>query len=282
MIVGRGFVGSTEAPRSTLPQMSIPERERHIIETRLAEYDLSRFAPAFVASARRCLRLSSRRADVAVGRSKVGGDPDLPPGTPWPSCEGRAMTFLAQLDLADVASRIESPLPTSGLVSFFFDRSTMSEDNGLVVFTRGLVERRPAPGERFEECAIDFNPTVSVPSVRRGSPHADALGLRELGEDERDALEEWASNLNHWFGAEEGHQLLGYPHSWRSDVLVQNVVMWREDLATALEWRNLLAFETDEAAKMQWADGGHCWFLIEHVALEAGELERARATVQLG
>lgn len=145
--------------------MSIPERERHIIETRLAEYGLSRFAPAFVASARRCLRLSSRRADVAVGRSKVGGDPDLAPGAPWPSCEGRAMTFLAQLDLADVASRIESPLPTSGLVSFFFDRSTMSEDNGLVV---------------------------------------------------------------------------------------------------------------------QWADGGHCWFLIEHAALEAGELERARATAQLG
>ncbi len=71
-----------------------------------------------------------REPDVAIdiGRSKVGGAPDLPRGTLWPSWvpaggEKRLLQFFAQLDLAEAAAAApaELGLPACGLLSFFAD-----------------------------------------------------------------------------------------------------------------------------------------------------------------
>src|SRR5690349_7188805 len=39
----------------------------------------------------------------AVGETRLGGRPDLPPAMKWPSCKGRRLSFLAHVRLADVA-----------------------------------------------------------------------------------------------------------------------------------------------------------------------------------
>ena len=43
-----------------------------------------------------------RRAPPALGTSRLGGNPDLPAGTPWPVCGRRRQTFLGQFRLADL------------------------------------------------------------------------------------------------------------------------------------------------------------------------------------
>lgn len=56
-----------------------------------------------------------------LGATRFGGLPDLPGGTAWPSAPGgERLTFLAQLDLADVARQAgPSALPAEGLLSIF-------------------------------------------------------------------------------------------------------------------------------------------------------------------
>ena len=61
-------------------------------------------------------------ADLAVGASKLGGAPDVSDGTRWPSYDGRLLSFVGQVNLADVSPFDEQDmLPPAGLVSFFYD-----------------------------------------------------------------------------------------------------------------------------------------------------------------
>lgn len=58
------------------------------------------------------------------GRSYIGGLPRLPPELPWPekeTYERFALTFLAQIDLAELPPIESSPLPRSGTLYFFSD-----------------------------------------------------------------------------------------------------------------------------------------------------------------
>src|SRR5205807_1135058 len=62
---------------------------------------------------------SSGAAPNKVGASRIGGDPDLPKGTPWPMHAGKPLSFVAQFDLAEVARAGKVGLPKKGLLSFF-------------------------------------------------------------------------------------------------------------------------------------------------------------------
>ena len=67
-----------------------------------------------------------------LGRSRVGGGPDLPKGVEWPrDRSGFHLNFLAQIELADLPDRCED-LPSSGLLSFF---SGTDLTDGTVFFT---------------------------------------------------------------------------------------------------------------------------------------------------
>lgn len=57
--------------------------------------------------------------DIAIGASKFGGCPDLPEGMAWPSSGDHPTWFLAQVDLSALPST--GKLPTTGLLSFFYD-----------------------------------------------------------------------------------------------------------------------------------------------------------------
>ena len=72
---------------------------------------------------------------LPVGRSRIGGRPDVPSDFVWPTYEGssydvelkcRPLSFLAQINLRDVAEWDEEHLlPTEGILSFFYELETM-------------------------------------------------------------------------------------------------------------------------------------------------------------
>lgn len=153
-----------------------------------------------------CSRLSAQSADVVmryakgcfrlyaetsskpapIGTSRLGGKPDLTPGTPWPTWDAgpilraqlaedelraggggriaeimagvirktrsllehprRPLDFLCQLNLADFA-RTGSPLPKAGLLSFFFDRRQLSW--GFDPNDRGSAQVIYTPADHF-------------------------------------------------------------------------------------------------------------------------------------
>lgn len=66
------------------------------------------------------LRPTPAQGDLALGASRFGGDPDLPPGAPWPERDGVPMPFVAQLRLAELAPfDVEHVLPDRGSLLFF-------------------------------------------------------------------------------------------------------------------------------------------------------------------
>lgn len=56
------------------------------------------------------------------GTSHLGGLPDLPAAAVWPAWQGRSLSFLAQINLAELAEfPAAAPLPPTGLLSLFYD-----------------------------------------------------------------------------------------------------------------------------------------------------------------
>ncbi|BAV04078.1 Uncharacterized protein YwqG [Filimonas lacunae] len=62
-------------------------------------------------------------ADEPLGKSRIGGIPDLPPGMDWPrSDDGVSLSFVAQLNLAELKPfDTYQLLPDSGYLFFFYD-----------------------------------------------------------------------------------------------------------------------------------------------------------------
>lgn len=57
--------------------------------------------------------------DVPVGASKVGGDPDLPPGFAWPARDDGHAGFFLQVALADLPAAPWNPFPARGMFYVF-------------------------------------------------------------------------------------------------------------------------------------------------------------------
>src|SRR5262245_20247204 len=79
----------------------------------------------------------------AKARTYFGGRPTLAAGMTWPeiAVQGRkfALTFLGQIDLADVAEAAKLPgLPDSGILYFFLDT--------CIIMDGGLEDGRPEEG----------------------------------------------------------------------------------------------------------------------------------------
>ena len=72
--------------------------------------------------AKECVRMRSTPSaneSIAIGASKLGGLPDLPPGLAWPEWTSGYLTFVAQVNLAELPAG--DLLPDAGMLSFFYD-----------------------------------------------------------------------------------------------------------------------------------------------------------------
>nr|MBF6591327.1 DUF1963 domain-containing protein [Ktedonobacterales bacterium] len=118
----------------------------------LASAGIPRAAATLAQLARPSIRLTSRRADeasLAIGASKLGGLPDLPPDVPWPARAGAPLAFVAQVRLDDVAPfDVTHVLPATGLLTFFYDARQQAfgadpADRGAwqVLYDAGAAER---------------------------------------------------------------------------------------------------------------------------------------------
>jgi hypothetical protein len=100
------------------------------VETRVREMIRASDIPAAVATAlqdslRYSIRMHATLASgdvLELGATKIGGQPDLPPGMLWPEWRGAPLNFLAQIRLADIAAfDPDGELLHEGMLSFFFD-----------------------------------------------------------------------------------------------------------------------------------------------------------------
>jgi len=239
-------------------------------------------------------------ARIALGATKIGGRPDLPPKTAWPAYQdGKPLAFLAQIHLAEVA-KLGVPikgLSSEGLLSVFSawgwldpdssDPRTPEDGNedqsgwtvALLTPPRVKLERFRTPRglNSFKAAAVELTPILSLPNHRAEPPLAalawtddDYKRFDEMQSDYR------AVQMGHWLKDRNpfvSHHLLGgyalFQQEFPPELLDKGLAM-------------LLQIGSDGNTAMNWGDGGELTFYTDAKAMAKGRLERIWGECQCG
>lgn len=198
---------------------------------RLRAHGLARAVDELLRLAQPAIHLDLTRAEdeeaLPLGVSKVGGEPDLPTGSPWPtSHDGATLPFIAQVHLADIAQYDpDGDLPHHGLLSFFYamngaDGELRIEDDPTawrIVWTHdngAPLSRLATPAtlidaldSRFPACSVSFARRLTLPGLE--TPTIQRLGLTN---NERLGYIEVYSGIDVGYLPEMDLHLLGFPY----------------------------------------------------------------------
>lgn len=256
----------------------------------------------------RMLTITAPEQDLPLGSSKLGGAPDLPPHVAWPTRRGRPLSFIGQINLADLAAFPSADgLPARGLLSFFYDAYEQPwgfdpEDAGswrvmYLLQAPSDLQRRHPPRTLteytglFTPCRLHFYEAVTLPP-------ADSLTLVGLGLDD----EEWDRYHDLLFERmemhphETMHQILGHPDTIQGDMQVEcqlvshgfnaslrfqdNPHTWHDLAVGAEDWQLLLQLDSDDRAQMMWGDCGRLYFWIRRTDLLGRAFEKSWLMLQ--
>lgn len=281
----------------------------------LTEHGLGRYAPLLLAQLRpsvrlRCMPVADRT--LPVGASKLGGRPDVPRKVIWPRWNGEPMGFVGQINLADVAAYTTgSDLPTTGLLSFFYDSAQSSTgydpaDRGscLVVYTAAehipALKHRSIPlavpqASRFWSCALTFAPEITCLPWEASLLH-DTLAFSEEERLQYIAVQEACTEPYQDVNPRARYsRMLGHPDLMQGDVFLdcQLASHGVSDggvgdprtpalSAEALDWQLLLQVDSEDDAGMEWGDVGRLYFCLMTDDLRAGRFDRAWVVLQAG
>jgi uncharacterized protein YwqG len=274
--------------------------DRAAIEAAFVAAGLKRVVKDIDFLARASIRLCGTPVDesaLASGTSRLGGAPDLAPGTKWPTWKGLPHSFIAQIRLSDVrASDVDGLLPAAGMLWFFYDarQDTYGDDPAdrggwRVIYAAdedpGTLQHAPAPpglplASRFHTASLDFesemtfslNPEVDIPNF-------------DWTDAEQQAYETLLSTLSPPEDrASPHHHLLGNAASIQDDMRLQCQLIAHgitgmddpraDELARgALDWLMLLQVDTDEQIGMRWASTGMLYYWIKRPDLQAQRFE---------
>ncbi len=254
--------------------------------------------------------------ELSPAGCQLGGHPGLPAGFAWPHIGDQPLTFLAQIDLAELAPLCAPDtdlLPETGVLSLFL-ALTGGEDPAhgpgrLLYFPDPDALVRTSPPAGRDDLAL---PTFEVtPEFERATlpgweqPHL-ALALDTFDDDHDDnhrgrPYERAADQVRHllmyegteWPEGNPRHQLLGWPAVLQSDPLAAAAYDEREHLGAphppwdsresaeqAAQWRLLLQIDSEDDDFML-GDAGMVHVLIREPDLRARRFERARIVWQM-
>lgn len=294
-------------------------------EELLGKYRLTALAPTlgrYVSPA-----IAFALTDLPNTRSVFGGTPLVPNDFEWPTYTPpqleyppallnglgiaqppdpvpRALDFLLQLDLAALPSLgATNPLPTQGLLTFFYDcvnqpwgYDPAHQDGFQVVLLDGddLSPRLP-PAPPLEPRGVVLSRGETLPHI--GSHAYDELAA-EI--DLPDNYFEFVSELERGVSRREGgnHRLFGHSANVQGDMQLEAQLVshglycgdssgYLDPQATLLEagapdWILLLQLDSDDAAQLMWGDMGMLYFWIRRQDLAARRFDRVWCTLQCG
>jgi uncharacterized protein YwqG len=289
------FVGSDGAPNLAADLLE-PYRYRSLQRVWSRITDLA--APA--------LRLRAVPTGTPT-RSRVGGLPDLPHGVPWPRRGELPLSFVAQVDLPDVARVWPGmPLPASGLLSFFYDSVQQpwgydpAHRGGWSVYHFDHPALSPARPPDDLPAEAQFRPLPTRPVGELTLPASDSRVVKDLALTDREGTA-YVALLGDVEEAQKddnpaAHRLLGHPDSIQGDMesecqLVANGLYagdpdarnserGRYVLAQPVAWRLLLQIDSDERTGMAWGIDGRIYYWMRKPDIEAGRWSEAWLCLQ--
>ncbi len=274
--------------------------QRAEIEAAFTSAGLARRIPEIDQLARNSVRLLTQpinEISLQPGVSKIGGHPDLPAGTTWPTFKGRPQSFLAQIRLADISTRDTSGLlPRQGMLWFFYDanQETFGENprdrsgwsilfnaNPLASLRRQRTPATLPAASLFRSCALTSRSELTLalqPELE--IPHFD------WSDKEQQSYEQVLQTLRKPTELTvPHHRVLGYPDTIQDDMRLQCQLISHgitaiddphvADLqAGASDWLLLLQIDSDAAARMLWSNHGMLYYWIKQADLQARHFEQ--------
>lgn len=276
------------------------------IERALQGAGFTSLIPALDRLVRPSLRLTATPVDESTlppGASKLGGLPDLAPGTPWPQWKGLPQSFLAQLRLADLShTDTQHLLPAQGMLWFFYDAQqetygdTPDERGAWSVLYQASIpaslQRTPAPAAlpadaRFHACSLSPSSELTLAQ----QPALEIPTLKWTDDDQERYDKVYAQFSGPDVRKPPLHRLLGFPDTLQDDMrmqcqLVTHGVTDADDprakalAAGANDWLLLLQIDTDERIGMRWASSGILYYWIQQADLHAAQFEKTWLVLQ--
>jgi len=288
--------------------MAIPKKSEERITATCRDAGIAKLAPMIVSLAKPCVKLILHKAsgeEPFIGRTRVGGSPDLPLNVDWPRWRNRPLAFLAQIELQALSGFTGVDiLPPHGLLSFFYDpfQETWGfdpEDAGSWRVTWTGDEKlatRPLPTDllpegQFETCDVEFFPDVSLPPGRSMIMDAQKLNRTQL---KRYFIVE--DQLRGEADLGEESWLLGHADAIQGDMQLECALVTNglycgnasgyddprcEVLAQqAPSWQLLFQLASEEEASMMWGDAGCLYFWIHEQDLVQRHFDKVWMVLQ--
>ena len=230
-----------------------------------------------------------------VGASRLGGDPDLPPGMKWPTCSGKKTSFLAQIPLADLAQIEPGTVPTDGTLAVFAGLipgddgvTQMEESQGrvgratcvLVRRLRGTLVRRTTPKRvpKLRSRPVHFVPTLTVADSEIAQERYGLTDKQVYDKYWQLEYEAAAGTLGRQPDELPIHQLLGWPTA------VQYPPLYGCDNTFPKKptHRLLLQMAFDERLNFAIGDGGWLYLTGRPSDLRGGRFDRLCSEFQQG
>lgn len=236
------------------------------------------------------------KSSEELGKTKLGGCPDLPKKTNWPKSnyDNTFLSFLGQVNMKDVKLFDElNFLPNEGILYFFFNLD--SGDDGKVLFSKevNIIERVASPEEFKEEKKSFLKRLFTGKSKKRillesgveiykeyNFPSWDSFPLeliqKKLETDIKpisafkegifdhcyDEGENESTSNHHLCGNYNGIQNefheLDFIHDELDDFNNLSIIQIKK----ALKWKLLFQFDSDENLEFNFGDCGRIYFFI--------------------
>ena len=283
----------------------------------LSNVGLSRVQADVLKLLQESIRLTLRPpgdASSPAGSSRLGGEPDLPAGINWPAWKNVPMSFIAQVNLADLASfGPAQDLPKSGLLSFFYDSAqetygadpadrggwrvlySPAKEGGFHLFGHSDPRQlKPVPfpaglpaEARFKPCQLTFSAEYTLP----GAP-AQYLPALDWSPDEIQRYEQFQASFPSAEDRKSLHfRMFGCPDQIQDDMQLQcalyaNGFSSPDDPGAARAaaqksaWQLLLQIDSDETIGMRWASYGMLYFWLEKEAIKQCLFDRSWLVLQ--
>jgi uncharacterized protein YwqG len=272
--------------------------------------NLTDFADQIIASIKPAIHISKVDSQESViGASRIGGLPDVPTDFQWVLSQDLPLSFLAQINCADLQGLASAKnLPNSGILYFFYDAIEQpwgfdpSDRGGSAIIyhpsTENLIPSVLPEGADidndwlFPSSAIQFREVLSLPSY-------DSLPFEQLAipEDSVDDYVNLIADVNELMAANEPiHQMLGYSSNIQGDMQLECQLTSHEincgdpsgyndpiakDLeAGAADWLLLLQLDSDDDVEMMWGDMGMLYFWIQESSLQSQRFDEAWTILQ--
>jgi hypothetical protein len=224
-------------------------------------------------------------AEIEVGASKVGGEPDLPEGTAWPRWTRRDGTsqplqFYAQFNLAE-AARVapgDLGLPSDGVLSLFADVDTDGNGGAIGLYpseapASTLIHSPADVRLRRTAAPVDVLASSRLRGIGIWTWDADALVADSEIEAVWELADRYEAAVRDAAGLRPGgasHQLGGRPNHIQHPVLTEVVqavngcftdrgfdgALWDRVRGQVDDWRVVAQIDSDPMAKLWFGDAG--------------------------